>query len=252
MKLFHRFVIGFIVIAGLQFGDLNAQGTIFTDDEVHINYEREVWGGVFFHTQGWGLNFQYNFFKTVDKRSNFEIQMNWTHNLKQEKRYNPQYRDARGYYFGKLNSFFVLRGLYGQRKIIGHKIRSKGVEIGYAWGVGPSLGFLKPVYLEIINFDQQVLEVAKYDPVIHNEQNIYGRAGGINGFSEIKFKPGIYLKLGMFVEYSKKQIGIAGIEAGVALDVYFERIQIMAEIENQQIFPLMYINIFLGTKFNKY
>ena len=252
MKFFNRLLIGFIVIAGLQFGEANAQGTIFTDDEIHINYEREVWGGVFFHTQGWGLNFQKNFFKTVDKRVNYEIQINFTHNLKQEKRYNPQYRDAKGYYYGKLNSFFVLRGLYGERKIIGHKIRSKGVEIGYTWGIGPSFGFLKPVYLEIINFDQQVLEEAKYDPDIHNEQNIYGRAGGINGFSEIKFKPGIYLKFGMFVEYSKKQIGISGIEAGVALDIYFERIQIMAEIDNQQFFPLMYINIFLGTKFNKY
>lgn len=240
------------MFAAFHFGDVKAQGTIFTDDEIHINYEREVWGGVFFHTQGWGLNFQKNFFKTVDKRINYEIQINWTHNLKQKKVYNPQYRDARGYYYGKMNSFFVLRGLYGQRKIIGHKIRSKGVELGYAWSIGLSLGFLKPVYLEIIDFDLQVLKVEKYDPDVHNEQTIYGRAGGIRGFDEIKIKPGAYFKFGVYVEYSKKNIGISGIEAGVALDAYFERIQIMADVKNQQFFPLLYINIFLGTKFNKY
>ena len=252
MEQLHRYIICFLIVSGLGMSSLYSQGTIYTDDEIHITYEREVFGGAFFHTQGWGLNFVSNYFKTVDKRVNFEIQLNFTHNQKQKKIYNPYFRDARGYYYGKLNSFFQLRALYGQRKIIGHKIRSKGVEIGYSWGIGPSFGFLKPVYLEVINFDQNVLEVVKYDPEKHDLGNIYGRAGGINGFDEIKFKPGLYFKFGFFVEYSKKRLGISGIEAGVAIDAYFERIEIMAFVENQQFFPLLYINIFFGSKFNKY
>ena len=56
----------------------------------------------------------------------------------------------------------------------------------------------------------------------------------------------------MFIEYSKKRIGISGIEAGFALDSYLAPVEIMANIDNQQFFPLLYINIFLGKKFNKY
>lgn len=252
MKRIHQIACGMILIACLQAGHLFSQGTIYTDDEVHISYEREVYGGVFFHTQGWGLNFVNNYFKTVDKRVNYEIQFNFTHNPKQKKVYNPYYRDAKGFYYGKLNTFFMLRGLYGQRHIIGHKIRSKGVELGYTWSVGPSLGFLKPIYLEVINFDENALEVVRYDPEKHDLGNIYGRAGGLNGFDEIMFRPGVYFKFGLYVEYSKKNIGISGIEAGVAIDAYFQEVQIMAFIENQQFFPLFYINIFLGSKFNKY
>jgi hypothetical protein len=252
MAKFYQIFWSIVLMIFLQMGSAFAQGTIYTDDEIHISYEREVYGGVFFHTQGWGLNFVKNFFKTVDKRVNYEIQFNFTHNPKQKKVFNPYYPDAKGFYYGKLNTFFVFRGLYGQRKVIGHKIRSKGVEIGYNWSIGPSFGFLKPIYLEVINFRENALEVVKYDPDLHSIDNIYGRAGGINGFDEIQFRPGLYLKFGMYVEYSKKQIGVSGIEAGVALDSYFQEIDIMANIKNQQFFPLLYINIFLGTKFNTY
>ena len=233
---------------------VSGQETIYTDDDVHISYNREVFAGFIANTQGWGLNFVKNFFRTVDKRVNYEIQMSFVRDLKQKKVYNPYYRDAKGYYYGKLNSFFVLRGMYGQRKIIGHKIRSKGVELGYSWGIGPSLGFLRPVYLEVINFDQNTLEIVKYDPTKHDLQNIYGRAGGLRGLNELQFRPGIYFKAGMYVEYSSKKIGISGIEAGVAIDAYFQPIEIMAfsDIKDQQFFPLLYINIFFGTKFNKY
>jgi len=252
MRKIFQIVIILFALVFLQAETAMAQESIYLDDEVHISYNREVYGGFFAHTQGWGLNYVHNFFKTVDKRSNFEIQFNFTHNPKQKKIYNPFFRDAKGYYYGKLNTFFVFRGLYGQRKIIGHKIRSKGVELGYTWGIGPSFGFLKPVYLEVINFDENVLEVVKYDPDKHDLGNIYGRSGGLKGFDDLQFKPGLYLKFGLFIEYSSKRIGISGIEAGVALDAYLEPVLIMAEIENQQFFPLLYINLFMGTKFNKY
>lgn len=252
MKHCRHILVSIVLAIFFASGSLYSQETIFTDNESHINYNREVWGGFFAHTQGWGLNFQKNFFKTVDKRVNYEIQFNFTHHPKQKKIYNPFFRDAKGFYYGKLNTFFMLRGLYGQRKIVAHKIRSKGVEFGYAWSIGASFGFLKPVYLEVINFDQNTLESVKYDPEKHDLGNIYGRSGGLNGFGEMKFKPGLFLKFGLFIEYSSKKTGISGIEAGVAVDAYLERIEIMADIENQQFFPLLYINIFLGQKFNKY
>jgi hypothetical protein len=252
MRKQHHIVLLFVAIAFWFSNQAVGQETIYADDEVHINYNRELYGGFFAHSQGWGLNFVHNYFKTYRKRENFEIQLNFTHHPKQKKIYNPFFRDAKGYYYGKLNSFFMLRGLYGQRKIIGQKIRSKGVELGYSWSIGPSFGFLKPVYLEVINFDENVLEVVKYDPKKHDLGNIYGRSGGLRGFDEIKFKPGLFLKFGIFIEYSSKRTGISGIEAGVALDSYLEPIEIMANIENQQFFPMFYISIFLGTKFNKY
>lgn len=229
---------------------LQAQdNTIFEDDR--LNYNREIHGGILFHNYGWGLNFSKYFHQTVDKQRYFEIQFSFVHHPKQQKVISYFSQDARGYYFGKLNTFFVFRGLYGKKHIIGHKLRSNGVELAVKWGVGPSLGFLKPVYLEVFYDDLAFPVAERYDPNKHNQNNIYGRAGGLKGFNEIMFRPGVFAKLGLQVELSTKKEGVFGIEAGLALDAYFQPVEIMAYIDNMQIFPVLYIDIFFGKKFNQ-
>ena len=230
-------------------GVFSQDNTIFDDDR--LNYDREIAGGFFLHNYGWGLNFMKYFKQTVNKQRYFEIQFSFIHHPKQRKVFNGFIQDSKGYYYGKLNTFFVFRGLYGKKHIIAHKIRSSGVELSYNWGIGPSFGFLKPVYLEIVDFEFGFLRVEKYDPEKHNIGNIYGRASGFRGMDELQFRPGIYLKFGLQIEYSTKKKGVTGVEAGIALDAYFQPIELMADIDNMQFFPMIYLNFFFGTKYDK-
>jgi hypothetical protein len=242
-----------IVVILLLIGGLNVSAqdnSIFEDDR--LNYNRELHGGIFLHNFGWGLDLSQYFTQTVDKQRYFEIQFTFIHHPKQQKTFSYFIQDSRGYFYGKLNTFFVFRGLYGKKHIIAHKIRSSGVELAYKWGVGPSLGFLKPVYLEIFNPEfGGFLSIEKYDPEKHDLFNIFGRAGGLRGFDQIQFRPGFYAKFGLQIEYSGKKQGVTGIEAGIALDSYFQRIALMADIDNLQFFPMIYLNFFFGKKYNK-
>lgn len=222
--------------------------SIFEDGR--LTYNREVHGGFLLHNYGWGLNFAKYFHKTVDKQNYFEIQFSFLHHPKQVKTYS--YFDANGYYYGKLNTFFVFRAIYGKKHIIAHKIRSSGVELAFKWGVGPTFGFLKPVYLEIVVPEfGGFLDIQRYDPDKHDQFNIFGRAGGFRGFDELQFRPGVFLKFGLQIEYSTKKKGVTGIEAGIALDSYFQKIELMAYIDNLQFFPILYLNFFFGKKYNK-
>jgi hypothetical protein len=246
--LYKTFV--FLLLFAWAGSSLAQDNTIFEDDR--LNYNRELHFGFFLHNFGWGIELSKYFKQTVDKQRYFEIQFTFIHHPKRQKTFSYFIQDSRGYYYGKLNSFFVFRGLYGKKHTIAHKIRSSGVELAYKWGVGPSLGFLKPVYLEIFNPENGgFLEIERYNPEKHDLHNIFGRAGGLRGFDQIQFRPGIYAKFGLQIEYSGKKQGVTGIEAGIALDSYFQRIALMADIENIQFFPMIYLNFFFGKKYDK-
>ena len=248
-KIRNRILLFVLLIIGWT-NVFSQDNSIFDDNRVH--YKREIHGGFFLHNYGWGLDFAKYYHQTVDKQRYYELQFSFIHHPKQQKTYSYVVQDPNGYYYGKLNTFFVFRAIYGKKHIIAHKIRSSGVELAIKWGVGPSLGFLKPVYLDIFVAEAGgFFDIQRYDPDRHGVNNIAGRAGGFYGFDEIKFKPGVFLKVGVQIEYSMKNTGVTGIEAGFALDSYLEPIEIMAYIDNYQIFPMLYLNFFFGMKHNK-
>ena len=133
------------------------------------------------------------------------------------------------------------------------KLRENGLQIAVNWSVGPSLGFTKPVYLEVLKIDQfgQVLgnSIERYDPESHNLYNIYGRGPWSRGLTELKFHPGGFAKIGFEFEYSNERDLIRAIEIGSVLDVYATRIPIMTNIDNPFIFPTIYLNFIFGAKF---
>lgn len=173
---------------------------------------------------------------------------------KEVKSYNPVYEDSRSYVYGKMNNFYVIRPMIGRKKVISRKERRSGVQVAYTWMVGPSIGITKPVYLEIgypsIPYDY--LSVERYDPERHFFDDIYGRASGLRGFSELGIEPGASGKLGVYFEYSDQKDRLKGLEAGAILDVYLRQVPIMAEEyvdANRQYFLTLYLNLFFGKKF---
>lgn len=233
-------------------------------DQPTILYSNQYYGGLCLNSQGWGGFFTYGKYQNVSKISLFHADVQFVKHEKEVKRYSAD-PNARGYFYGKLNSFFVVHAGVGQKKILTEKLRRNGVQLSSNWLVGGSLGFTKPVYLEIfytptsIN-DNYVIKVEQYDPERHFIDNIYGRASGLRGLGQLKFHPGAFVKYGFLVEYSNYRDGLKGLELGVQLDVFASKIPIMAEkileeqqdrARNHQIFPSLYLNFFFGRKYNK-
>ncbi|NNE54681.1 MAG: hypothetical protein HKN32_01580 [Flavobacteriales bacterium] len=229
-------------------------------EEPVIIYSHQLSGGLHAHSNGWGGTMSLGKYKEAHKIWLYSLDMLHMKHEKEIKSFNPVYDNSKSYVYGKLNSFFIVRPGIGQKKILTDKLRTSGVQVGYSWGIGVSAGFSKPVYLEIgypsIPYDY--LAVERYDPDRHYFDDIYGRASGLNGLEELRVHPGGFAKFALNFEYSSEKDRLKGLEVGGVLDVYPERIPIMAEnvgelegIRNKNIFFNFYINLFIGKKYNK-
>jgi len=233
-------------------------GTLFAQqpaqEEVGFVYRSEAVGGIMIHTNGFGFTFRYGRQKTYLNKTSYGLDLVNMRHPKEVKVFNPGYDDGKGYYYGKLNSVIILRPSFGYRKILFQKKRDQGVEVGFNASIGPSLAFMKPVYLKIItpasdpNGKPDVSE-EKYDPDIHHIDNIYGRASSFKGLNETKIVPGGFAKFGLHFEYSPEEDGIKAIEVGGIVDIYPKEITLMANNQNKFYFLTLYVNLIFGRKY---
>ena len=252
MRIFISIVFMTLFLSGF------AQQTIY--DEATVLYKKEFKAGIKFHGHGWGFFATKGYHKSVDKVWNLNFSMVSMKNPNEDRRINFWDERAKSYIYGKSNYFYVLRPSVGQRKIVAYKDRKSGVEFGYTWALGPSIGITKPFYLQIavpVSVDQFILVEEQYNPNEHFIGNIYGRASWFNGLNELQTHFGAYGKFGFVVEYSGDQTGIQGIETGISIDAFPNDIPIMTtELgsidvdKNKNLFFNFYANIFFGKKYN--
>ena len=212
-------------------------------------FRKSAYGGIILHTQGLGLNLYFSKFKTVDKKTLFSFDIVSMKHSKEVKSIGLIDENAKRFVYGKLNSLYVLRLGLGRKRILYEKLREQAVEISYFWIAGASIGMAKPVYLEVFNTVGELIQVERYDPEKHNLTNIFGRGPASRGISEIKFYPGVCLKLGVTFEYSGYRSGIKAIEVGGVFDAYPQRIAIMTNTKNNFLYPSLYINLLFGKKY---
>jgi hypothetical protein len=137
--------------------------------------------------------------------------------------------------------------------MITEKIRTNGVEVSLVWGLGPSIGLLKPVYLQIgkPGIPYETIVVERYDPAVHSVNNIYGRASWFTGVGEMSIRPGSFGRFAFNFEHATTGTGIKSIEVGATVDVFFEEVPIMAEVDgvqNKQVFLEFYLSLLFGKK----
>ncbi len=204
------------------------------------------------HTSGWGFDFRRGWHKTALKRSMLELEIVNMKHPKEVRSVNPYFDNAKSFFYGKLNTLTVMRMAYGKQRVVFDKSEQGGVAVRLNYNGGLSLGFAKPVYLNILYptaFEGEYeVVVEKYDPYKHYIDNIYGRASFTQGISEMKVYPGLYGKLGVSFEYGSNYQDIKAIETGVTFDLYGKEVPIMAFTENNQLYFTFYINILYGRK----
>lgn len=218
--------------------------------EAKMLYKKIVYGGVNIATNGWGITLNYGWQKNYKYRHVVGFTAANIKHEKEVKSFSPYYEDAKGFFYGKLNSLVSFRPHFGGQVLMFNRLREKGVEISFMWSAGLSLTLVKPVYLEVRKFEgsQQVLVKERYDPAIHNRENIYGRAGWFNGFGESNFNPGMFAKAGFFFDFASKHSKIFGVEFGASLDAYFMKVDVMHASPSRNFFPSLYANVLFGGK----
>lgn len=225
-------------------------------------YKKLRYFGLDVNSFGYGATATFGNFQGAKKARLLGLDLQFVKHEKEVKSWSPLNPTGRSYFYGKQNSFIILRTTLGKKYIISEKLRKSGVQVAYNWQLGPVFGFTKPVYLEIDNPDTQsgIPKVEKFDINKHYIDNIVGRASGLRGVGEMKFYPGLSAKFALSFEYSNERERLKGIETGVAMDAFGKRIPIMADMlaneamenpKNHQFFFSVYLNLFFGTKYDQ-
>lgn len=233
--------------------DLNAQDKAQTAfDDTRLFYRTELYGGLILHETGFGAMFRKGYRKTGFSKTLLSAELVTMKHPKEIKSFNPYVDDNnKSFIFGKLNSLTVLRPTIGRQKIMYSKIAKKGVEVSYMYHAGLSLGFVKPVYLEIaesISPNAQTINVEKYDSEEHSIEQIIGRASFTRGLDEIRIYPGLHTKFALNFEYAPMDDLLRAIEVGTAVDLYAKEVPIMAFTDNSQFFLKFYLSLQFGKK----
>lgn len=169
-------------------------------------------------------------------------------------------RISRGYTFGKINQLYAIRVGFGMRKYLSEKARQRGVALGYSYEFGPSLGLLKPYYLEYLTGETgpgNGLEDIRYSEEdefrFTNQGGIFGASPWTVGLDEVRIRPGIHAKVaahfgfGAFDEVSKS------LEAGLMADFFLGNTDLMLESDRTPGIsnPPLFLSLFLNVQFGK-
>lgn len=248
-----RFVAAIFVFACAGITTLLAQGEI--DDQEKVFFRNERTFAATLSTNGYGGNFRYAKRINARRKTTYEIGFNF---IKHEKEYKVSYSSSQSlggrFVFGKTNNLFALRLGIGSQKEVFRKEDKGSISIRYFYNFGPSLGFEKPIYYDVIVSEQdaegnqvQVQKTMKFEShILAVEQ----KAPFWHGIEETKIVPGVYGKFGFTFEFGKSDKIFNALEVGVVIDTYIRTIPIMANDYNHFIFPAGYVSYRFGKVIN--
>lgn len=214
------------------------------DEQRKIFYRNERSLAILLNSNGIGVNGRYS--KRIDafKKTVYDIEIVSLKHPKEYRKLSQFNPSSRGYVLGKLNNVFVIRPGIGQQKEVFQKFDIGGISIRRFYTAGPSLALLKPVYYEVTQPGTQQINIEKFD--IDKADNILGKASFFKGFSEIKPRPGAFLKGGISFEFSRFDQVIHAIEGGAIAEGYFTKLPIMATKQNYQFFLTLFVSYRFG------
>ncbi len=220
-------------------------GTLVAQVQDGYEYESEFTWGANKNTSGGligGFVFKKSFKMTDRMLQTFGLEiMNVRH--PQEVRFNSAYGNF--FTFGKQNYLYTFRLQYGRDFILFKKAPQQGVEIKAVFAAGPSIGVEAPYYVEYLKDDITIR--AQYNETMAKE-NILGPGRLFQGLGDSKIVPGLNLKAAMNFELGIFKSQVTGFEAGVLVDVYTRKIDMMVLAKNYSVYPTLFLTLFFGNR----
>ncbi|WP_460976377.1 hypothetical protein [Spirosoma knui] len=162
------------------------------------------------------------------------------------------------YISGKENYLFVLRPQYGREVKLFRRNSDEGIAVSGILAGGPSLGIIKPYYLEVSygNSTRTVpaSEVNGFQTA--TGEAVTGAGGFFQGLGESKLTVGLNLKAALSFELSAFRNNTTGVEIGFLTEIFPSKIVIIPntdpaggrELGNRSFFTSGYITLFFGSK----
>lgn len=222
--------------------------TAVLEEEKGYQLNNEASFGLNLNSNGYGINVRRMYRVNGFDKKGYDFDLSVINDPKETSN-QSYYQGGDSYVYGKLNVFWTTRAGYGYQKVLYTKEEKSGIEIRYNYFGGISLGFTKPIYLEVVKDpSDKVIDVEKFDPDKHYPENIFGKAPFFQGFNELKLHPGLYGKFSFSFEYGTNTDNVKMLETGLTLDAFPKPIPIMALSKNSQVFLSLFINVMWGKK----
>jgi len=210
------------------------------------------------HTAGMGVGIDYGFIKKNGLTHSIHLEfLSLKHPKEVRQRgdgggIGSSFNAASTFIYGKRNQLYSIHVGYGGKFYFSKKAKTQGVSVGVSYGAGPSLGLVKPYYLNLRTGQGDATPQAyteENSTIFLNEQYIQGASGFAYGWSELSVKPGAYLKAGLNFDWGSDQQQLAKmLEVGMMFDIYTQEISIMLTDDNQAIFPTLYASFQIGKR----
>jgi hypothetical protein len=219
------------------------------EEEGVLVYSKQNAFGIFLRSNGYGFNFEKGKMKSLTSSSVYGFEFSEIKHVKEDKLPNGAFTFGNPYIYGKINNFYQLKLGYGQQRMLGQKGNKNGIAVSAVYSGGLSLGMLRPYYLEVqsqsgarefINFKQ--------DSTAFLTGFIVGGGGIDKGWGEIEVKPGVFAKGALRFDYGRYNEVVSGIEVGLSIEAYADKIPIMAHTKAQQLFFQGHIALLFGRR----
>jgi hypothetical protein len=155
--------------------------------------------------------------------------------------------------YDKLNYFYSLRPQYGREMVLFQKAPEpeSGLQISAFVLGGPSIGILKPYYIEYQYDpnDPNSRRIVPYDPLVHTDTRFIIRSAGVwYGFDKLSIVPGVHVKAGLSFEFGAFKHNITGFSTGFTFEAFPEKILIMSRPQNRSTFTAAFLTFFFGSR----
>ncbi|NJC24580.1 hypothetical protein [Neolewinella antarctica] len=174
--------------------------------------------------------------------------------------FNPNTkRISRSYTYGKENQLYALRFAFGTRKYLSEKARNRGVAVGYSYEFGPTLGILKPYFLEAKLSDGQfstvdIRHTGENTERFLNQDVIFGGSSWATGLDEIGLRPGVHARAAAHFAFGAYDEVPKYLEAGLLADFFIGETDLMIEsdltpgVTNSPLYLSLYVKLSFGKR----
>ena len=219
------------------------------DEEGVLVFSRQSILGLQFRTNGYGAFYELGRTKTRRKTNIYRLDFTEIKNPKEEKLPSGGFFFGNPYIYGKKNYFYQATLGFGQQYILGQKGNKNGVSVTAVYNGGLSIGMLRPYYVEVIESGStRVIKYSQQDSAAFLSPAIFGGGGFGKGWSEIKIKPGVFAKTALRFDYGRFNEVVSGLEVGMSIEAYGEKIPILLFQKDKQFFFQGYISLLFGRR----
>lgn len=163
---------------------------------------------------------------------------------------NTMFQNSGVYKLDKVNFLWTLRPGWQMRKPLALRQDRKAVGINAIGGAGLPLAYHWPVYVMVLQVDaggNETFETVRYNPDLHPQSVIGGRASFATGISRGGIIPGLSLQGGLEFLWGNYRTDANIITIGTRLDAYSKKLPILhTSALNKSVFSTFYINFAIG------